>query len=281
LKIKKSRNKTYHNLPMIFSAIRHNRSLIPSFPERPMTSTPLDRTPNPDSRPLRADLLETLQAVIFDMDGVLCDTMPYHLKAWELFVQQTPALAGITQAALTKMGGKRNHELLPEVLGRPVSDAEVQRWGGGKEALYRELITGQITWLPGLLAFLNAARAAGLKIGLGTSACQENADLLMSQDNIGDFFPVRVTEKDVIHGKPDPQCYLLVAERLGIDPRHCLVFEDASAGVQAARRAGMHCWGLLTTEPEANLLTAGADLCMQDFNDPRLTALLTVAYRQV
>jgi beta-phosphoglucomutase len=228
-----------------------------------------------------AYLPTSLQAVIFDMDGVLCDTMPYHLKAWELFVQQTPALAAIDQAELTKMGGKRNSELLPELLGRPVSEAEIQAWGSGKEATYRQLIQGQITWLPGLLSFLNAARAAGLKIGLGTSACQENVGLLMAQDDIAQFFPVRVMEKDVIHGKPDPQCYLLVAERLGITPDQCLVFEDATAGVQAARNACMHCWGILTTETEADLATAGANLCLKDFNDPRLIELLTVAHRQV
>jgi beta-phosphoglucomutase len=228
-----------------------------------------------------AYLPTSLQAVIFDMDGVLCDTMPYHLKAWELFVQQTPALKAIDQAELTKMGGKRNSELLPELLGRSVSEAEIHAWGSGKEATYRQLIQGQITWLPGLLSFLNAARAAGLNIGLGTSACQENVELLMAQDDIGEFFPVRVMEKDVIHGKPDPQCYLLVAERLGIAPDQCLVFEDATAGVQAARNAGMHCWGILTTETEADLATAGANLCLQDFNDPRLIELLTVAHRRV
>jgi beta-phosphoglucomutase len=240
-----------------------------------MSSPILSADMSPDS-----PLPSSLQAIIFDMDGVLCDTMPYHLRAWAKYVEQTPELAAITQTALAKMGGKRNHELLPELLGRPVSEAEVQTWGSGKEATYRELLKDEIVWLPGLLAFLNAARAAGLKIGLGTSACQENVDLLMSQDHIGEFFPVRVMEKDVIHGKPDPQCYLLVAERLGIAPAQCLVFEDATAGVKAARNAGMHCWGVLTTETEADLIAAGASFGIQDFNDPRLMVLLTVAYRQ-
>jgi beta-phosphoglucomutase len=238
-------------------------------------------TPDP-ATPLadKLALPKSLQALIFDMDGVLSDTMPYHLKAWAKYVAETPELAAITQTALARMGGKRNHELLPELLGRAVSEVEVQTWGSGKEATYRDLIKDEITWLPGLLTFLNAARAAGLKMGLGTSACQENADLIMGQDNIGQFFPVRVTEKDVIHGKPDPQCYLLVAERLGIAPDQCLVFEDATAGVKAARNAGMYCWGLLTTESETDLYEAGANLCIQDFNDPRLLELLTLAYRQ-
>lgn len=81
-------------------------------------------------------------------------------------------------------------------------------------------------------------------------------------------------ETDVKRGKPDPQCYLLVAERLGIVPQSCLVFE--AAGVRSARNAGMRCWGVLTTQAEAELLTAGAELCIRDFTDPRLAILAPV-----
>lgn len=217
------------------------------------------------------------QALIFDMDGVLCDTMAYHLRAWEVYIAQTPALAQVDQRKLRTMGGKRNCELLPELLGRPVSPAEVDQLGRSKDAIFRELIAPDLTGLPGVLGFLQQAKLSGLKLGLGTSASQENVDLIMAWENMGDFFPVRVTEVDVQRGKPDPQCYLLVAERLGVAPKDCLVFEDAVAGVEAAWRAGMACWGVLTLHSAAELIEKGASVCIQDFTDPKLEGLLPLA----
>jgi beta-phosphoglucomutase family hydrolase len=215
-----------------------------------------------------------LQALIFDMDGVLCDTMPFHLKAWAQYIAEMPELDDAKVELLPQMGGKRNSELLRELLNKPLAEADIQRWGTAKEAVYRDLIRNQIAWLPGLEAFLQKARSAGLRLGLGTSACQDNVDLLLSHQGLAAFFEAKVIESDVEHGKPDPQCYLLVAQRLGILPDRCLVFEDATVGVEAARNAGMRCWGVLTTQPESALLGAGAELCIQDFTDPRLENLL-------
>lgn len=215
-----------------------------------------------------------LQALIFDMDGVLCDTMPYHLKAWLQYSATIPELAVASQDRLEQMGGKRNEDLLPELLGYPVAANDIQRWGSEKEAVYRSLIQDEIQWMPGLIPFLQQARSAGLKMGLGTSACRENVDLLMHHDQLGMFFAAQVIETDVERGKPDPQCYLLVAERLGVAPDRCLVFEDAIAGTQAARNAGMRCWGVLTTYSKAELQQAGAEYCIQDFTDPTLLRLI-------
>lgn len=214
----------------------------------------------------------SLQALIFDMDGVLCDTMPYHLKAWARFIAQTPELPDHMLKHLPRMGGKRNSELLRELVGEHLTDLDLQFWGDGKESIYRDLIRDQIAWLPGLTKFLQRSQAK-LKLGLGTSACRENVDLLLSHQNLLNFFDALVIETDVQRGKPDPQCYLLVAERLGVAPRHCLVFEDATAGIQSARNAGMRCWGVLTTETESELLAAGAEYCIRDFTDSHLNNL--------
>lgn len=238
-------------------------------------------SPNlPQSHPAASSFAttqQTLQALIFDMDGVLCDTMSYHVEAWVQYVNRHPELVGVTRDRLAHMGGKRNQELLQELLVHPASAAEIHRWGAEKEAVYRGLIRNHIEWMPGLVDFLQQARNAGLKLGVGTSACKENVELLLAHQDLGDFFEARVIETDVQRGKPDPQCYLLVAERLGVDPQHCLVFEDAIAGVQAALNAGMTCWGVLTTHSAEELTDAGAKECVADFKDMRLQSLLTTA----
>jgi len=210
------------------------------------------------------------------MDGVLCDTMPYHLKAWARYIAETPELPNWMMDHLSRMGGKRNSELLRELLGEHLTDAEVQLWGSSKEAVYRDLIRHEISWLPGLTALLQRSRQVGLKLGLGTSACRENVDLLLAHQDLLNFFDATVIETDVTQGKPDPQCYLLVAERLDVAPSHCL-FEDATAGVKAARSANMRCWGVLTTETKSALLAAGAELCIRDFTDSRFVGLLAAA----
>ncbi|MCM1982025.1 HAD family hydrolase [Lyngbya confervoides] len=215
-----------------------------------------------------------LQALIFDMDGVICDTMPYHLEAWRQYIQTIPDLAGISRDRLQQLGGKRNHELLSDLLAAPVDEADLFCWGMEKEALYRDLIRDNIQFLPGLLPFLKQAQSQGLQLGLGTSACEENVELLLGHKNLDRFFAAQVTELDVELGKPDPECYLLVADQLGVAPAHCLVFEDAVAGVQSARNAGMRCWGVTTTQSPEVLLAAGAECCIQDFRDRRLQALL-------
>jgi beta-phosphoglucomutase len=121
---------------------------------------------------------------------------------------------------------------------------------------------------------LTQAQQFGFKLGLGTSACRENVELLLSHENLGAFFDAQVIDADVERGKPEPDCYQLVAERLGVAPEHCLVFEDATAGVQAARRAGMACWGVLTTCSAQALYDAGAQSCITDFQDLKLNVLL-------
>ena len=230
--------------------------------------------PNADASGMANDFIpHDLEALIFDMDGVLCDTMPFHLEAWLQYSSSIPDLAVASRDRLEQMGGKRNEELLPELLGHPVSDADIRCWGAEKEAVYRDLIRDHIQWLPGLTDFLTQVKTQGLKIGLGTSACRENVELLLAHENLGDFFEARVVDADVEHGKPDPQCYLLVAERLGVAPEKCLVFEDATAGVQAARNAGMACWGVLTTCSEDALRNAGAEYCITNFQAPHLQSL--------
>jgi beta-phosphoglucomutase len=216
----------------------------------------------------------SLSAVIFDMDGVICDTMSCHLKAWELYIRQTPELASAKIESLPQMGGKRNGDLLREILPQPPAESDIKRWGSAKEAVFRDLYREEIIWLPGLISFLNSLKVANLKIGLGTSACLENVELILNHENLGAFFDARVIETDVQRGKPDPQCYQLVAQRLGVSPESCLVFEDAIAGVQSAVGADMTCWGVLTTHTASELQAVGADICIQDFNDPRLDELL-------
>jgi beta-phosphoglucomutase family hydrolase len=191
-----------------------------------------------------------LRAVIFDMDGTLVDSMPYHHKSWEIFFEQV----GIK---LTKEEFDRIHhgtlfDIMPRIFG-DISEEESYRLGMIKEEAFRELYKHEIRPIDGLIAWLQALRQAGLKIGLGTAADFTNADFTVDAIDIRRYFDTIVTSDMVKEGKPSPAVYLKVAENLGVDSADCLVFEDTVTGIQAGLNAGMKVIGITTGLSEAAL----------------------------
>jgi beta-phosphoglucomutase family hydrolase len=183
---------------------------------------------------------------IFDMDGVLIDSMPVHVQAW----LQVLAERGVTPAPaefLRATGGKTNPQILREFVGCQLGDAEIAACAEQKEQLYRALYRDRLAPVPGALAFLEAARRLGVRMAVATSAEQANREFVLGGLGLRDYFTAVVGGEEVRRGKPDPEAFLTAAGRLGLAPARCLVFEDALAGIQAASRAGMRAVALATT----------------------------------
>jgi 2-amino-4-hydroxy-6-hydroxymethyldihydropteridine diphosphokinase len=194
------------------------------------------------------------KAVIWDMDGVIADTAACHLQAWQrLWAEQ-----GIefTAEQFRRTFGQRTTEIIRGILGPDMPDEEVCALGERKEAYCRELLRRQLRALPGVRELLAALEQAGFRQALASSAPRKNVELILEALDIGRYFAAVVSEADVTLGKPDPQIFLVAAARLGIAPRRCLVIEDAVAGVQAAKAAGMRCLAVTTTNPGAHLAAA-------------------------
>lgn len=185
-------------------------------------------------------------ALIFDMDGTLVHNMPIHNQAWS----DTLAEAGI-QIDLDEFNrattGKKNVEILRMVLGDQLTDAELAYWSERKEILYRERFACCREPLPGLLGLLEQAHALGLPMAVATAAPPENVSFILDELDLRRHFKAVVGAHDVKNGKPDPEIFLKAAGALGAQPESCLVFEDALAGIEAARRAGMDAVMLCTT----------------------------------
>ena len=199
-------------------------------------------------------MIEPRKAVIWDMDGVIADTAACHLQAWQrLWAEQ-----GIefTAEQFRRTFGQRTAEIIRGFLGPEVPAEEVCALGERKETYCRELLRQQVRALPGVRELLAALEPAGFRQALASSAPRKNVDLILEALDIGRYFSAVVSEADVTLGKPDPQIFLVAAERLGVEPRHCLVIEDAVAGVQAAKSAGMRCLAVTTTNPGAHLAAA-------------------------
>ena len=218
-------------------------------------------------------MIEPRKAVIWDMDGVIADTAACHLQAWQrLWAEQGMAF---TDEQFRCTFGQRTAEIIRDILGPDVPDEEVCALGERKEAYCRELLRRQVTGsrtptqhlaerartcqvhvLPGVRELLAALEQAAFRQALASSAPLKNVALILETLDIGRYFAAVVSEADVTVGKPDPQIFLLAAARLGVEPRRCLVIEDAVAGVQAATAAGMRCLAVTTTNAGAHLAAA-------------------------
>ena len=198
-------------------------------------------------------------AVIWDMDGTLVDTAELHFQAWDTLFQQLGK--PFTRADFTATFGWRNPDIFRHLFGKQFSSEEVAQWGGRKEELYRQAARRGVMLLPGVRPLLEALHAARFKQAVGSSAPRENLELILALTGTRLFFEELVSMEDTQHGKPDPEVFLVAAMKLAVEPSHCLVIEDAVAGVQAAKAGGMKCIAVRAVghHSEAALRTAGAD----------------------
>ena len=191
-------------------------------------------------------------ASIFDWDGVVIDSSRQHEESWERLASEEarPLPEGHFKAGF----GRKNEFIIPQILQWTADSAEVRRLSLRKEALYREIIVERgLEPLPGVRPWLERLAAAGIPCAIGSSTHRENIEVSLDVLGLRTFFQDIVTSEDVSHGKPDPEVFLKAAEKLGIAPALCVVFEDAHVGIEAAHRAGMRVIAVATTNPLADL----------------------------
>lgn len=216
---------------------------------------------------------DIIRAVLFDLDGTMVDNMGYHADAW-IEMGRKLGLELTRDYIQREFSGRKNEELFPLVLGRPVDAAEVRRLSEEKEARYRELFAPHVRLLDGLEAFLDRLATQGIAVGIATAAPTNNREFVLERLGLTARFSVIVGAEQVERGKPAPDLFLAAARQLACEPSTTLVFEDAVLGVQAGRAAGMMVCGVTTSEPAEALLAAGAHFAIRDFTElSDLTAL--------
>jgi len=198
--------------------------------------------------------------VIWDVDGTLVDTAEMHFAAWVQLCQEQGR--PFSRADFAATFGKRNPEILTFLFGDGLSEQRVADLGHHKEELYKTAARHGVDLLPGVRSLLAALHAAGVPQAIGSSAPRGNVDLILELTQTTPFFQAIVSFEDTTRGKPDPQVFLIAAERLQRPPARCVVFEDAVAGVQAAKTGGMQCVAVsfVGHHPAEKLQAAGADL---------------------
>lgn len=193
--------------------------------------------------------MKIIKACLFDLDGVIVDTARYHYIAWralahELGFDFTPE----DNERLKGVSRMQSLEILLEIGKRQFSDQEKLVMAEKKNTLYVSYIEKMTPEeiLPGVELFLSGLKDKGIKIALGSAS--KNSPMILERINLSGMFDVVVDGNSITEAKPNPEVFLRGAQRLGVEPSQCVVFEDAIAGVQAARNAGMACVGI--GEPE-------------------------------
>jgi len=214
------------------------------------------------------------RAVIFDADGVLIDSYHAHFEAWKAMGRELGM--GLTEERFAGTFGRRNEDLMHDLWDDAVAEADIPAWSDWKEERYREIIREDFPAMDGAVALIDALRAAGFGLAVGSSGPPENVTACIRGLGREDAFGATVDGTQVSRGKPEPEVFLTAAEKLGVPPARCAVVEDAVAGVEAARRAGMTAIGLTgTTTREA--LASRARLVvdsLRDLSPERIAALL-------
>jgi len=212
-------------------------------------------------------------ACIFDMDGVLVDTGANHRAAWEALLEELgmPAREDAWRCTI----GRPAEEAVPLLLGRRVSEHEAWRLARRKRDLYLDLSERGTPAVAGVRDFVAELAGRHVPRAVGTSASHQDVGRLLAGAGLRQHFQVIVTSEDVTWGKPDPEVWILAARRLRARPETCVVFEDSLVGIEAARRAGMRAIGVSTSYPADELLAAGADLTIADFEGLEWNTLAT------
>lgn len=210
----------------------------------------------------------SIKAVIFDLDGVITDTAEYHFLAWKKLADDLDVpFEREFNEKLKGIGRMESLELILEKSGKTFSVEEKERLASRKNEHYRTLIQ-RITpddLLPGIRGFIKEIKKEGIVTGLASAS--KNAPFVIKRLKIEDLLDTVVDATKVEKGKPDPEIFLTAAKQLGVEPAKCVGVEDAKAGVQAIKRAGMFAVGIgdQNTLSEADwIVSAPAELSLHE-----------------
>ncbi|WP_255632187.1 HAD family phosphatase [Xenophilus sp. Marseille-Q4582] len=207
-----------------------------------------------------------VQGLIFDMDGTMVDSMPWHAKSWVEFTRRH----GIAMPAgeiLRRTTGRTGAECMREVFERELSEAECLALVHEKEEIYRELFDARFAEVAGFTAFARLAAARGLKLAVGTAGDRHNIAFVMQRLKMDPAPQALVGGDEGFAGKPTPAIFLEAARRIGVAPERCIVFEDAPFGIEAARRGGMRAVAVCSTHSAEELAGPHVIAAVRDYHE--------------
>ncbi len=193
---------------------------------------------------------ETLIGAVFDWDGVVIDSHDQHRESWFLLAEKIGR--PMTEKLFSESFGMRNEQIIPDLFqwANAGDNDTIRKLADEKEELYRELIFRDgLRALDGVETLLQQLRDHNIPCSVGSSTPHKNIEASMELIGLSGYFQAITASEDVQKGKPDPEVFLIAANKINRQPKYCVVFEDAHAGIQAGKAAGMKTIAITTTHP--------------------------------
>ncbi len=189
-----------------------------------------------------------LKAILFDMDGVLVDSMSYHMQSWKQLLENDGIF--ITEGFIYEHEGAMGLDIIENLFqktGRPIDSNRILEIYDRQNRIFREEYLSKVRLYPEALTLIEGFQRQGLRLGLVTSSRMNLVEQIWAGHRYRDYFETIVTADDVKRFKPNPDPYLKALEKLKQDPESCLVVENAPAGIQSAKAAGLTCYAVAST----------------------------------
>lgn len=210
-----------------------------------------------------------IKGIIFDMDGTIVDSLPYHYEAWKIFFNENKVENFSEKLNEYKGGGTL--DLMRTVYGNQYSKKELKKMSEDKEKIFRKIYKGEIKQILGFKNFLDELKSKDIMVGLASNAIRKNVSMIINELEIYDHFDSIICGDEVINGKPNPEMFNETIDRFNINKDECLIFEDSLEGVLAAKNSGVKVIGITSSSSNKVLKDAGCVMSISDYLDFKLS----------
>ena len=196
------------------------------------------------------------KGIIFDMDGTIVDSLPYHYEAWKIFFKENKVENFSEKLKDYKGGGTL--DLLTTVLGNNYSKKELKSMVDDKEIIFRDIYKNNVIPIEGFIQMLESIKSQKILVGLASNAIRENVKMILNELKIYNDFNSIICGDEVDNGKPNPEMFNKTVKRFKLDKKDCLIFEDSIEGLQGAVNSGIDAIGVKSSSSDKILKSAGA-----------------------
>jgi len=206
-----------------------------------------------------------LKAIIFDVDGTLVDSLPYHHESWRIFFKNNNLEENDFTEILKEYKGGGTLELMTSVFGDMYTKDELKTMTDDKEIIFRDIYKSKIYPIEGLKKFLDNLKENNILLSIGSNAIRKNVLMTIEELSITNYFSYIICGDEVSKGKPDPEMYIKTLSKLNIRKDECVIFEDSIEGVTAAKNADIKVIGITSSQSSEILKSAGAFKTIENY----------------
>ena len=215
-----------------------------------------------------------LKAIIFDLDGTLVDSLPYHHESWRIFFKNNNLEEHDFSEVLKEYKGGGTLELMTSVFGDMYTKDELKKMTDDKEIIFRDIYKSKIYPIEGLKQFLDNLKENNILLSIGSNAIRENVLMTIEELSITNYFSSIICGDEVSRGKPDPEMFVKTLSNLNVSRDECIIFEDSIEGVKAAKNADIKVIGVTSSQSSEKLKSVGAFKTIDDYTKISLDNIL-------